>query len=186
MKTRFAETSGPRAAVSRAGFTLTEIVICVAIISTVLVSVVGILPVGMDVSRRAINHTVVATVLEDLYNRLQGQRLQPGVAAFSPAYFDDLGVYLPAPEAGADAEAVQKYLNRRTYRAEVTISDWKPAPANTSRLHAVRVRLSWPLDGSGNPVGQDNPKTDVTFGVTSLAGEDWQVIDPQYQPKIEH
>ena len=46
---------------ARRGFTLTEIVLCVAIISTVLVSVVGILPVGLDVSRKAVNHTVVAT-----------------------------------------------------------------------------------------------------------------------------
>lgn len=171
---------------ARRGFTLTEIVLCVAIISTVLVSVVGILPVGLDVSRKAVNHTVVATVLEDLYNRLQGQRLQAGAATFSPAYFDDLGVYLPSPEDGADLAAMERYRTRRTYRAEVVITDWNPAPANTSKLHAVRVKLSWPLDSNGNPVGPDNPKAEVTFGVTSLAGQDWQVIDPQFQPKIEH
>ncbi|HSJ00842.1 MAG: hypothetical protein ACAI34_14535 [Verrucomicrobium sp.] len=170
----------------KAAFTLTEIVLCVAIISTVLVAVMGILPVGLDVSRKAMDHTVVATILEDVYNRLQGEVLTEAEASFSPAYFDDLGVYLLAPKDGTSIEDTERYFNRRTYRAQVNIVRWSTPPANTSQLHAVRVRLFWPLDGNGNPVGDPKPKAEVTFPVTTLAGSDWGNIDPQYRPKIEH
>lgn len=171
---------------SSTGFTLTEIVLCVAIISSVLVAVVGILPVGMDVSRKAVNHTVVATVLEDLHNRLQGVPLQPGEVPFSPAYYDDLGVFLPPPGSGAGETAIAEFNARRVYRADVTVTPIISAPAHTSQLFAVRLEIGWPVDAAGSPVGSGNPQAEVTFVVTSLTGSDWKDMDPSFEARIEH
>lgn len=166
----------------RAGFTLTEIVLALAIIASAFIAVLGLLPAGLNQSRLASDSTVIATVLEDVHNRLQGQALQTGKPTFSPAFFDDHGVFVPASDDAA-------VLARRFYRADVKISTWKTVPTGTSGLRPVTVSLSWPVDTrdkSGPAIGNGNPKTTVTYGVTRLTGPDWSVIDTGYVPKIEN
>jgi len=165
---------------NRAGFTLTEIVIALGVISFAFVALLGMLPAGLEASRKAANSTVIAAVLEDLHNRLQGQPLVAGAAAFSPAYFDDQGVFI-----AADAPpAVQA---RRLYRAEVKIGDWNTRPTGTSGLRPVTISLSWPVDPqSGAAIGKDNPRTVVTYSATTLTGSNWAAVDPNFVPKIEY
>jgi uncharacterized protein (TIGR02598 family) len=165
-------------------FTLTEIVLALAIIATVFVAVLGLLPAGLDASRQAANSTVVSTVLENLHQRLQNQPLKKGPVPFSPAYFDDRGVFIPADDATQVA--------KRLYRADVTIGDWAIPPANTSDLRPVTIALSWPVDSAtGTALGKDNPKTVVTYAATTLTGPDWPLIHPsgrpdlRYEPRIE-
>lgn len=165
---------------TRAGFTLTEIVLTLGVISIAFVGILGLLPAGLNASRQAANSTVVAAILEDLHNRLQGQPLKTGVAGFSPAFFDDHGVFI-APDAPPGQ------LTRRLYRADVKIGAWNTRPANTSALRPITISLSWPVDSkSGTALGKDNPKTVVTYCATTLTGSDWAVIDPSYIPKIEY
>ena len=164
----------------RAGFTLVEIVLALAVIATAFVAVLGLLPAGLEASRQATDSTVVGTILADLDQRLQGQPLKSGSASFSPAYFDERGAFIPANAEPAD-------LARRLYRAEVKIGTWKNKPAGTSALRPVTIELSWPVDpGSGLALGKDNPKTAVTYAVTTLTGTDWPAIDPSFVPKIEN
>jgi len=165
---------------SRAGFTLTEIVLTLGVIAIAFVGLLGLLPAGLDASRQATNSTVVAAILEDLHNRLQGQPLKTGAASFSPAFFDDHGVFIPA-DAPLEVQA------RKLYRAEVKIGAWNARPANTSALRPVIIALSWPVDSqSGTPLGKGNPKTVVTYCATTLTGSDWAAIDPSFVPKIEY
>lgn len=180
MKSDRALLDSPRT--HRAGFTLTEIILALAIISTAFIAVLGLLPAGLDQSRAAADSTVVATILEDLNNRLQGQKLQSGAPLFSPAFFDDHGNYLPPNPSAADQE-------RRLYRADVKVSSWKTVPTGTSGLRPVTIELSWPVntrDKNGAAIGKDNPKTVVTYAVTRLTGPDWINIDTAYVPKIEY
>lgn len=164
----------------RAGFTLTEIVLALAVIATAFIAVLGLLPTGLDASRQAADSTVVATILEDLHNRLQGQPLKTGAASFSPAFFDDHGVFIPA-----DANPGERA--RRLYRAEVKVGAWKNKPAGTSALRPVTIELSWPVNvQTGGALGKDNPKTVVTYAATALTGSDWAAIDTSFVPKIEY
>jgi uncharacterized protein (TIGR02598 family) len=164
---------------NRAGFTLTEIVLALAIIATAFIAVLGLLPAGLNQSRQAADSTVVAAILEDLSNRLQGQKLQTGAASFSPAFFDDHGVFIPTTASPSDQE-------RRLYRAEVKIGAWKTRPAGTSALRPITIELSWPVNTkTGLALGKDNPKTVVTYTATTLTGPDWAAIDTSYVPKIE-
>lgn len=161
-------------------FTLPEVVIALAIIATAMVAVLGLLPAGLDASRQAANQTVIAVILEDLHNRLLNQPLKSGPASFSPAFFDDHGVFLDPQAANSDP-------SRRLYRADVQVSDWRDRPAKTSGLRPVTIALSWPVNAkTGEALGTDNPHTVVTFGVTPLTGLNWAAIDPNYVPKIEY
>jgi uncharacterized protein (TIGR02598 family) len=163
----------------RAGFTLTEIVLALAIVATAFIAVLGLLPAGLNQSRQAADSTVVAAIFEDLQNRLQGQKLQTGAASFSPAFFDDHGIFIPTSAAPTEQA-------RRLYRAEVKIGTWQTRPSGTSALRPVTIELSWPVDAkTGLALGTDNPKTVVTFTATTLTGPDWAAIDTTYVPKIE-
>ena len=59
--------SGNKSA-SRHGFSLIEIVITIGILATVLISLVGILPVGIQSAEDAANKTVLSVILEDVHN----------------------------------------------------------------------------------------------------------------------
>lgn len=159
------------------GFTLVEIVITMAIIASALMAVLAVVPTGMDVSRSAMDHSVVATILEDISQRLQGEKLQVGPPAFSPAYFDEFGNYL-RPDLPSDELAL-----KRVYRADIHIDNINNPPPHTSGLKAATIKLAWPLKPNGEPI-ESNQTLSVTWGVTTLSGPDWQLIDPNYEPKI--
>lgn len=179
MRLHFTRT-GQKARPAPKAFTLIEILLSVAIISSSLLVIAGILPVGLGTGREATNHSVVATMLEDISQRLRGAELKSGAVPFSPAYYDELGVFVPET-----LDPAQLSL-RRIYRADVSVTDPKTAPANTSGLKSAVVKLSWPLNPeTGEALGPKNPRSIVTFGVTTLAGKNWQVIDPDFVPKIE-
>jgi uncharacterized protein (TIGR02598 family) len=160
------------------GFSLTEVALALAIISFAFVAILGVIPAGLDASRNAVNHTVVAGILAQVQQRLLQQPLQPGAVAFSPLFFSDNGTPIPA-----DAET--NALSSRVYRADVEIVEWARRPENTGTLSPLRVSLSWPVDGRGEAVGRLNPKTTAVYTVSSLTGPDWEQIDRQYRSKIE-
>ena len=163
----------------RAGFTLTEIVLALAVIATAFIAVIGLLPSGLDASRQAADSTVVATILEDIHNRLQGRPLKAGAVDFSPAFFDDHGVFILA-DASAEDQA------RRLYRAEVKVGNWSGRPLNTSALRPITIELSWPVNvKTGEALGTDNPRAVVTYTATTLTGPDWAAIDTSFVPRIE-
>ncbi len=185
-----------------AAFSLVEVVLSLAVIATAFIGLLSLLPAGLDASREAANSTVVATVLEDLNNRLQNLPVVPKSADQDPAdpdpdksithftaWFDDRGVYIKVPskaKGAALSDPLTKY--RVLYRADVRVPEWKTgaAPANTSSLHPVTISLSWPVDeNTGLAPQAGNPKTVVTYMVTTLTGTDWPLIDPTYNPKIE-
>ena len=163
--------------VREAGFTLTEVTLALAIIGTVFVALLGLLPAGLQASRQATDSTVIAVILEDLHNRLQGEVLKPGKARFSPAYFDIHGHYL-SPETSASVD--------RVYRADVAIGEWAKRPDGTSALQPVSISVSWPIDTQSGDPAPGNPKTTVTYAATTLTGADWPAIDPAYRAKIEY
>lgn len=165
----------------RAGFTLTEIILAIAIIATAMVAVLGLLPAGLNASRDAADSTVVASILEDLNDRLKGQPIRSGPADISPAYFDVSGHHIDLDPANPTP------LTNAIYRADIEVMEWYHPPDNTSGLRPVKIALSWPIKPeNGAPVGTGNPKAVVTFGVTNLTGPEWEKIDRSYIPKIEY
>lgn len=163
-----------------AAFTLVEIVLTLAIIATAFVAVLGLLPAGLEASRQAANATIVASILEDLHHRVQHQPLQSGVVAFSPAFYDDRGGFI-ADDTTPEEKA------RRYYRAEIRISEWRQRPAHTSQLLPISVELSWPVQvTTGEAIGIDNPKVQVTYPATTHTGPDWAQIYPPGRPDLQY
>jgi uncharacterized protein (TIGR02598 family) len=163
------------------GFSLIEIVITVGILATVVISLVGILPVGIKSAEDAANRTVVAVILEDVRNRLEGQLLKPGEVSLSPFFYDRQGLYI-----GEDSNEEVKM--GRLYRADARLIDLAEDSRlkHTSGLMAVRIDVRWPVDVySGAPLREGKPQETITFYVTPLTGADWSAIDTNYQPKIE-
>lgn len=163
------------------GFSLIEIVITVGILATVVISLVGILPVGIKSAEDAANRTVLAVILEDVHNRLEGQLLEPGEVAASPFFYDRQGLYI-----GEDSN--EEVKAGRLYRADARLIDIAEGSRleHTSGLMAVRIDVWWPVDTySGAPLREGKPQETITFYVTPLTGADWPAIDTNYRPKIE-
>ncbi|MFP6873083.1 MAG: hypothetical protein VCA55_06175 [Verrucomicrobiales bacterium] len=163
------------------GFSLIEIVITVGILATVVVSLVGILPVGIKFAEDAANRTVLAVILEDVHNRLEGQLLEPGEVSLSPFFYDRQGLHI-----GEDSDEEVKM--GRLYRADARLIDIAEGSRlkHTSGLMAVRIDVRWPVDTySGVPLRKGKPQETITFYVTPLTGSDWPAIDTNYRPKIE-
>ncbi len=59
---------------NRQAFTLIETVLAVAILATVLVSVIGLLPQALDSSRQANQRTAVSFILQDVQTRLTARQ----------------------------------------------------------------------------------------------------------------
>lgn len=84
----------------RAGFTLSETAIAVAIIATVVTALVGLIPVGLDQLRQASNTTADARILQAVtadyqmrtWSEIVQQQTEGGVSDF---YFDAQGTRLP-------------------------------------------------------------------------------------------
>jgi uncharacterized protein (TIGR02598 family) len=175
---RLAPSVPPRT--KSAGFTLSEVVLALAIVAFAFVATLSLLPLGMNQSRGAADSSAVAAILEDVNNRLHGAPLVAGPAPFSPAYFDVHGVYL-------DPAVTPSNQSQRLYRADVQIGKWFTAPTGTSGLTPVTIQLSWPVDpNSGVALGKFNPQATLTYTVTPLTGSNWTAIDSTYVPNIEY
>lgn len=55
----------------RAGFSLVEIVIALAVISIGLIAVVGLIPQGIQSARDAADNTIAATIVQDTFNQMR-------------------------------------------------------------------------------------------------------------------
>ncbi len=164
----------------RAAFSLVEIVITLGIIATVVVALLGVLPAGMESAREASSRTVLAAVLEDIHNRLEGHKLEAGSLPTSPFYYDPQGVFI-------SENATSEEKAQRIYRADIEIGDLHAAstPEHTDGLMSVKVDVWWPVDGESGRPFQKKPRTSVSYYLTTLTGRDWEKIDPSYEPKIE-
>lgn len=85
----------------KAAFTLVEVVLALGVVAFAFVPIIGLLPVGLDMSRKAIDATVEAQIAQELTTQAQQTDfsvLISGSASTnfaggspSPSYFDNLG-----------------------------------------------------------------------------------------------
>ncbi|MDF2375945.1 MAG: hypothetical protein P1U81_06865 [Verrucomicrobiales bacterium] len=166
-------------------FSLVEVVLSVGIAAIALVSLLGMLPYAMESSRDGADQTAIGTVLEDVHDRIKGKILTPGEVDESPFFYDQQGRFWAEGIGGRVSGEVG---TDRFFRVEIEL---RKAPAtapyrHTRDLHAAVVSIFWPIDKNGNPLGGDEPKSSLSYFLTTLTGPDWEAIDPMYQPKIEY
>jgi uncharacterized protein (TIGR02598 family) len=117
----------------QAGFTLVEVVLAIGIIAFAFIPLLGLLPLGLDVSRQAIDTTVQAQIAQQLTTQAQQTdfSLLSTFASNSintPYYFDDQGNKATSSD-------------RRIYEAVIsaTSNTALPGPVTTQRLATVTI-----------------------------------------------
>jgi len=138
---------------ARSGFSLIEIMVALVVIAVGLISIVGLIPQGVQSSRSAADNTLVATIVHDIFNTIRSEPFNnvtlsgfgfntPAppynllVAGSGTAYFDGNGS-LPATAADNYYKVVLNFVPNGTLPLSVVtaIVVW-PAkaavPANTN------------------------------------------------------
>lgn len=122
----------------RRGFSLVETTIAVGIAATVLVALVGLIPVSLDTLRNAGNTTACARIVQSIssdyrmreWSDVLEQQQQQGTEDYS---FDAQGTRVKPGDASA------------IFTVRVTVADAKPLPGTTlsnPALKAVQIRIT--------------------------------------------
>lgn len=167
------------------GFSLIEVVLAMGIAAIALISILGMLPYAMESSRASADQTAIGTVLEEVHERVKGEPIKAGVVAGSPYFYDPQGRFW---EEGVADRAAGAAGFDRFFRVDVELQEL-PSDGpfeHADEVLAAVVEISWPVDEEGNAIGRKNPKTTITYPLTTLTGPDWKVIDPDYEPKVEY
>lgn len=114
-------------------FSLVEVVIALGVIAFAFVPMVGMLPLGLDVSRQAIDTTVAAQIAQQLNTEAQqtdfsrlSELAEASLAA--PAYFDDQG-----NKVAASADAIYEAIY------DIATTTALPGEVSTQRLATVTI-----------------------------------------------
>lgn len=122
-----------------AGFTLVEVVVAIGIIAFAFVPLMGLLPLGLDVSRQAIDTTVQAQIAQQLTTQAQQtdfsqiKSLNTGSGANSGWFFDDQGN--KCAQAGAIYQATLNVSPTTTLPGLVNITTTKLATVTISVIN---------------------------------------------------
>ncbi|MCB1230529.1 MAG: hypothetical protein KDN19_09700 [Verrucomicrobiae bacterium] len=165
------------------GFSLVEITLAMGIAAVALIAILGMLPHAMKFSRDGADQTAIGAVLEDVHDRLKGNRLEEGEVDQAPFFYDQQGRFWSSENQNAN-----QLTGRRFFRVEVMLTKPNEISGNqfpTSMLTAV-LKLYWPLDETGQPYGEMKPRTTVSYPVTALTGPEWETVDPDFKPKVEY
>ncbi len=132
------------------GFTLVEVTMAIGIISFAFVATIGLLPVGLSVSRQAIETTIQSQIVQQLTTQaLQTDFSQLAtLSTADPYYFDDQGKSTSNTSSN--------------YKAGFTVATTTalPAGASTQKLATVTIFV---LNTKGNTVlAASNPATSPT------------------------
>lgn len=159
------------------GFSLIEVTLAVAIIGSVLVSLMLVMGMGIDAVSVATRQTTIGHILTDTHHRLEGNPLKDGPIGDGPYFYDVDGVFVPK-------DAPVEMLDRRTYRVDVELKspDVNYAP-DAKGLKAVVLEVRWPVGPEGKVIGR-HVET-MTYFVNTLTGPNWEEVDHNYEPVIE-
>lgn len=129
---------------SRRAFSLIEVTIAVGIVAFVLVAILGLVPVGMQAAREAMDDTRTSLIAQDAAHWAQALLRAAGTPPASPQavtrWYDEQGHRRPDPAAWPDAKAF--------YRVDVRYGPLAayPAHVDAASLQAATVSIAWPVD----------------------------------------
>lgn len=133
MKTNFMLNSlSGKVKKNQKGFSLVEVVLAVGIMAMGVVTILGLLPHGMEMSRKTANEQAETRIVEQLVGEMQsadwttmGGLLGSGSGEIK-AYFDDQGLRLA--NTGVDAGSQMVYLARVIFADQSDVTNGAPLP----------------------------------------------------------
>ena len=169
----------------QSAFSLVEITLALAIAAVSLVTILAMVPQAMEASRSSADRTAIGAVLEDVQEEIRGLPLEEGAPTTSPLYYDVQG--RPTP-FDPDEPISEPAVTPPFFRVDLELVPMAESTSldNAEGLLAACISLTWPLDEKGMPRRKDKAGIRFSRPVNTLTGPDWQVIDPEYEPKVEY
>ena len=143
-------------------FSLVEVAISVGIIGFALIAILGLLPIGLHLSKKAVDDTREIFIVQDAASRAQSLLEITASTNNSPTatwWYDDQGRYLGTNYATA------------LYRADLTVGSLdssspvltqNPAPVNANLLRAGSIIVTSPVNpATGKVMASTNSSTAV-------------------------
>lgn len=169
----------------QSAFSLVEVTLALAIAAVAMVTILAMVPQAMESSRSSADRTAVGAVLEDVQEQIRGLVLEIGIPDESPLFYDVQGrpLVFDPDDRTSDSSEPDPF-----FRIDIELVEMlEPAPPKHAEdLLAASVMLTWPLTETGEPRNSAGPQLRFSRPITTLTGPDWQTIDPEYLPKVEH
>lgn len=163
------------------GFSLVEISLAIAVIASVLISLMLVMGMASSAAAKATRLTTIGHIFTDAHQRMEGNPLRDGQLRDAPYYYDGEGVFISQDDS-------RELQLSRVYRVDIVISTPAPNVAkNAEGLKAVTMEIAWPVNGAdGSLLGYSaNNRESMTYFVTALTGPNWEKVDPTFDPTIE-
>ncbi len=161
MKASFSTVIRPKSAVRfQSGFSLVEVVLAVGIMALGVVTILGLLPHGLEMSRKTANEQAQTRIVDQIAGELQsadwetlGGVIGPGQAAGTVFQYDDQGLR-------TTDSALTTYVARVKLAVENEVTTGMELPANNNNvafnknLRRIRIDVAASQDANFN---FDNP-----------------------------
>jgi len=164
MKTR-REVRTTRSA--RSAFTLIEVTLAMGVASFCLLSVFGLVPVGLTANQNAAQQTTAAGIATAISADLRGTPVATGTTSrfqipvpatgsngMHTIFFSQDGT--PAPGSSVDSLPVASGSNPSLYQATVTFNE---DPNSSKKVFKVWILVTWPALGGANGTQPAMPST---------------------------
>ena len=173
----------------RRGFSVVEVMLALMIVAFALLTLMELLPVGLQSSRDATTSATIGHILEDAHERLEGHALEDGVPDSCPLYYDEEGIFLPyllEKDFGIKKDQSRPAVYRVDVRLVTPIDE--KIKERAPGLKAAILSVSWPVNAEGEVPGgrQSQNYESVTYYVNSLTGARWSEIDDEFETLIEY
>ena len=170
------------------GFSLIEVTLAMALIASVVTSLMLIMGMASEAANRATKMTTVGHILTDVHQRIEGKPLENGPVMDKGQTVEDAAFFYDVEGVYVGIDAPEDRILSRTYRVEVDLATPTHHDAEHAEgLKAVTIRILWPVDSeSGRPLAKTGSNVEsMTYFVTTLTGPNWEEVDPQYIPTID-
>ena len=131
-----------RARLAAAGFSLVEVVLAVGIMALGVVTILGLLPHGLEMSRKTANEMAEARIIEHIVGEMQGTSWQSlNTYGQQMRYFDDQGLELPNLNSAEARFALNYVVRVDVPPLDVQLPTNRAATTPEAHLRRVTIRM---------------------------------------------
>jgi uncharacterized protein (TIGR02598 family) len=129
-------------------FSLVEVVIALAVAAFALITVLALLPVGLNSANSAVGDTRSSMIAQDCALRLRAIPITgtPGTAMTTNWFYDVNGLYQGTNYASAVYRVDAKRAQLNSYPANTNPSSQDAANMYSSQLEAAVINVGWPVN----------------------------------------
>lgn len=172
----------------QSGFSLVEVTIAVGIVGFAFVSLLGLVPTGLNTFHQAMDRTVGSTIVQTVMGEAQqtdfdeliedstGAAITGGSGRKAVRYFDDQGAEL-VPETPGTLSAQERlkaiyWVNTRVMPVTSTPSASSPAPAEAANasLATITIQIAKNPGNRDLAAGANNLWNDSSVSIATFAG----------------